>query len=157
MPQLLRRFRPAAPAARRPRLGFDVLESRDCPSAWDVPLPSGYDPEQGGFVALGGPLPPDGPTNAPPRIEDFDATSIGNGMYAFTGTVIDEVTLGMYVTFSGVPTIDGRTCTAGPGGMFSFNIQLRTDGTDTGIVSVVTYDNIGQKSNEPWVEVNPIG
>jgi hypothetical protein len=157
MPTLFRRVRPAPrPVTLRPRLGFDVLESRDCPSAWDVPLPAVFEPtppqppfaeDDGGGMAA----------NAAPRIVDFDAKSLGGGMYRFIGRVVDESPAGLAVVFAGVPTVEGVEVFTGSDGSFSLTIQLQTDGTDTGMVSVLTMDNLGQMSNEPFVCVDPRG
>jgi hypothetical protein len=155
MPTLFRRVRPAVrPSAHRPPLGFDVLESRDCPSAWDVPLASWY---QSGPLHAQPPGTEVGITNAAPQIVGFTATPLGGGVYCFTGQVVDEFPGGLTVVFAGVPTLDGVEVVTGADGTFTLTIQLQTDGTDAGDVSVSTVDNIGQPSNQPVVPVNPRG
>jgi hypothetical protein len=96
-------------------------------------------------------------TNAAPKIVDFDATSLGGGLYRFTGRVVDEFPAGLAVVFAGVPTVEGVEVFTGSDGSFSLTIQLQTDGTDCGMVSVRTMDHLGQMSNEPFVNVNPRG
>jgi hypothetical protein len=86
---------------------------------------------------------------------NFSVAHLGQGWCYFTGTVQDEAPGGLVVTFSGVPTVQGQTATTAADGTFSLTIQLRTDGTDNGNVSAVTYDRLGLKSNEPYVAVNP--
>src|SRR6185312_15815485 len=115
------------------------------PSAWDVPLPPDYGQGVGPAGSDQFTSRTSDPTNAPPRIDNFNAESLGGGMYNFTGTVVDEMTIGMYVRFSGVPSMEGVTAQVGPGGMFSLTVSIRTDGSDNGTVSAVTYDNVGQK------------
>ena len=166
MLKLFRRTRPAArPAARRPRLGFDALESRDCPTAWDVPLPPGVAaadlPPGSGPALLSGPpatsaaVKVDG--NAAPRIVNFDVQAVGGGVYVFTGQVQDEFPGGLVVVFDGIPTLEGAEVVTDANGEFTLTVVLQTDGTDAGDVSVGTTDDIGQPSNRPVVTVNPRG
>src|SRR5262245_11741405 len=142
MPRL---SRPAGQFRARPHL--ESLEGRDQPSSLtDDPTP----PD---------PAPLDDPimvTNAPPQIVNFNAEQVGNGLYIFTGQVIDEAPGGRVVTFGGgVPTVAGQTVVTNTDGTFSLTIRLRTDGTDTGTVSVTTVDAQGLPSNEALVYVSP--
>jgi hypothetical protein len=91
-----------------------------------------------------------------PQIVDFTAEQVGNGLYVFTGRVIDETPSGLTVTFGGgVPSVVGLTATTDANGVFSLTVRLRTDGTDSGTVSVTTVDPLGTVSNEALVDVTP--
>jgi hypothetical protein len=94
--------------------------------------------------------------NAPPQIVNFTAEQVGNGLYVFTGQVMDETPGGMIVTFAGgVPSVAGLTATTDANGFFSLTVRLRTDGTDSGTVAVTTVDAQGAMSNEALVDVTP--
>ena len=95
-------------------------------------------------------------TNQAPQIVDFAAQELGNGLFIFTGRVLDESPGGLTVTFGGgVPTMVGRSCVTDSNGNFSFMIQLQTNGTDIGWVTAKTQDSHGVASNEPSVHVRP--
>jgi len=94
--------------------------------------------------------------NAPPQIVDFTAEQVSNGLYIFTGRVIDETPSGLTVTFGGgVPTVEGQTAITDANGYFSLTIRLKTDGTDSGTVAVTTVDPLKAVSNEALVDVTP--
>ena len=102
--------------------------------------------------------PPTGQTqpNQAPQIVDFAAEELGNGMFVFTGRVIDESPGGLTITFGGsVASMYGRTCTTDANGYFSIVVQLKTDGTDVGWLLATTQDAQGASSNEASVFVDP--
>jgi hypothetical protein len=91
-----------------------------------------------------------------PQIVGFATQELGNGLFVFTGRVVDENPGGLTVTFSGsVTTMNGRTCTTDANGYFSVVVQLRTDGTDVGWVLATTTDDHHMSSNEASVYVDP--
>lgn len=138
----------------RTRLTAERLEYRDGPAGLSAGLsPVGGEPTwapdtQSGFLQP--------PANAAPQIVDFKAVEIGQGLFKFTGRVIDEAPSGLTVTFGGsVPTMNGRTTTTGTDGKFTLNVQLRRDGSDAGTVTAQTRDTQGLLSNTPSVDVSP--
>jgi hypothetical protein len=97
------------------------------------------------------------PTNAAPVITEFCAVETMPGMYVFYGQVSDETPEGMLVTFGGgLASVAGQTATVDADGWFYLAVQLSPDGTDTGMVSVVTQDEINQSSNVAAVEIVPM-
>jgi hypothetical protein len=135
------------PPRFRARLRLEGLEGRDCPSV----------------VVLGADLPSEPSllspvrwTSDPPEIVNFTAQQVGNGLYVFTGQVVSENPGGLLITFGGgVPTVAGQTVETDENGNFSLTIRLRTDGTDTGTVSVIATDTQGLTSDEALVYVSP--
>ncbi len=140
-------FSPAAakPAATslRFRPSFELLEGRAIPSTLDPPL----DPPTGDPVLF--------TLDGAPQIVNFTANQIGDGLYVFTGQVKDANPAGLVITFDGVPTMHGQSTTTDTNGVFSFTMQLRTDGTDVGTVSASTVNAQNVASNEAIVLVNP--
>jgi hypothetical protein len=131
----------------RPRL--EALEGRDQPALLT---------DFGSDVAS--PVPDFAPRTqtreAPPQIVDFTAEEIGNGLFVFTGQVIDAAPGGLVVTFGGgVPSVSGLTAVTNADGAFTLTVRLQTNGTDTGTVSVTTTDAQGLTSNEALVYVSP--
>src|SRR5690348_8766669 len=81
-------------------LALECLEGRFHPSDWTLTSPPPPPPE---YLS---------PANAAPQIVDFQAEEIGNGLFMFTGKVIDESPGGLVVRFGGsVATMDGLTVT----------------------------------------------
>jgi hypothetical protein len=160
---LLRRGRLAGPVGTtRTRLSFDTLESRDCPSGWDVPVFPGYDtrtePSGGGeqTSSFPGPGEPGQEENLPPTIIEFDFINNGQGSFTFYGTVGDENVDSCTLMFFGtVTTLYGMLVDIGSDGSFSVTVQLRTDGSDIGSVVAIAWDELDQQSNEPSLMVNP--
>jgi hypothetical protein len=90
----------------------------------------------------------DNDTNAAPQISNFAATHLGGGLYRFTGQVTDDQSAaGRTVTFGGVPTMQGQSTTTASNGTFIFEIQLNTDGSDTGPVTAYVTDIWGLTSD----------
>src|SRR5262252_5243717 len=102
---MLRIHSPARPAdGRRGRvlLCLETLEGRDHPSSLAAPelVP---DPPLA-YAAYAAET-----ADPAPKIVDFTAEEIGNGLYIFTGRVTDGNPAGMTVTFGGdVPTMQGQ-------------------------------------------------
>ncbi len=90
-------------------------------------------------------------TNAPPVLTNCSASQGANNIWTFQGQVVDEFAPGETVQLSGVPTLNGSqgftAAAVGGDGLFRFTTQLGAQ--DTGWVSVVAYDWIGQAS-DPW-------
>jgi hypothetical protein len=129
----------------RSRLGVEVLEGRVQLSAINPLLVSSPPVADSRIIP-----------NSPPQIVNFTAEQIGNGLFVFTGHVIDESPAGLTVTFGGgVPTIAGQTTLTDANGDFSYTIRLKTDGTDSGTVSAATVDPLGAPSNVALVDVSP--
>jgi hypothetical protein len=143
---LLRRA-PVTTAGRRGRviLRLEGLEVRATPSgdgtASIVPPPVQYGAGQG---------------NQPPIIDGLMVRSIGGGWYVVSGRVFDESPGGLVVQFGGsVASLSGRSVTTQADGTFTLNVQLRTDGSDTGWLLATTQDAQGLESNEASCYVSP--
>ena len=93
--------------------------------------------------------------NQAPQIVDLDAEALGNGWYLITGRVIDERPGGLTVSFGGLASMADRTATTDADGYFSYVVQLRTDGTDTGWLSAETTDDLGAASDVEYIRVEP--
>jgi hypothetical protein len=139
-----------APAARRGRpnrivLRLNEFESRATPSN-DITQPDSPPVFESGNLT----------TNVAPQITNFTANPLGGGTYRISGRVIDVSPGGLTVSFSGsVATLNGYTTTTAADGTFSFDIQLQTNGTDTGYLFARTRDAQGLISNEPSVSIDP--
>jgi len=94
-------------------------------------------------------------TNLPPAIVGFTAEPFGNGLFLVSGIVIDANPGGLAVTFGGSTSARGQTVTTNANGIFSGLVQLRTDGTDTGFLSVTTIDSQNLESQSAQVFVDP--
>ena len=82
--------------------------------------------------------------NAAPVIANFAMTPQGEGLYSFTGQVIDENPEGLAVDFSGDPcSINGARAFADTSGYFELIIYLNNDGSDDGDVYAVAEDWYG--------------
>ncbi len=138
---------PPPPGRFRARLRLEALEGRDQPSSL-TDFGSANDPPPLAPLVLA--------VNAAPQIVDFTAEQVGNGLFVFSGRVIDEAPGGLVVTFGGgVPSVSGLTAMTDANGMFSLTVRLQTNGTDTGTVSAITVDAQGLSSNEALVYVSP--
>lgn len=138
--------RPARPR-RRPtvRLRLEGLEFRDHPDGTlggDPPTP----PPGGGNTST---------ANLPPQIVDFTAQEVANGLFIIRGRVIDESPASLTVTLGGNTSCAGQATTTAVDGTFSFVVQLRVDGTDSGVVTARTKDAQGLESNVPEKFVSP--
>lgn len=151
MLRLFSRSRPkAAPARRSTFLRLESLEWRDQPSGLGVDDPTDPTPGSGEYV-LATP-----PANQAPEIVNFGCTEIANGLFIFSGRVIDEFPGGLTITFSGsVDSMDGKTTITNADGTFTYTIQLKFDGSDNGAVAATTVDAGGLVSNEPITYVTP--
>ena len=90
-------------------------------------------------------------------ITEFYACETMPGMYLFYGQVSDETPEGMVVTFGGgVPTVAGQTATVDADGWFYLAVQLNPNGSDIGMVTAETKDEICQYSNVASIEVVPM-
>jgi hypothetical protein len=134
-----RRRAPARPV-RRARLSLEFLEHREQPS--DFFLPTTQDPntpvygvgEEGTFT--------DGEA---PVIQNFTATSVGNGTYYLTGQVSSAQPGGLVVTFGGgITGMDGVTTTTDANGYFSVTVTIGAG--ELGTVTATTVDSQGQLS-----------
>ena len=127
-------------------LTLEGLETRAQPSTLTDPEPPV------GWYAMS----PGAPANAAPVIENFQAEEISNGMFMFTGKVIDESPGGLVVRFGGsVMSVNGLTATTQADGRFTLIVQLKLDGTDVGLVTAQTTDAQGLDSNVADVYVHP--
>jgi hypothetical protein len=129
------------------------LESRHCPSIWEVPLPVvGESPAPG---------PPDAGSStvvaSPPVITEFSAEPEGLGFYTFSGNVQDANPASCVVTFGGIPSLAGTKVQCDSEGNFSITVLLKTDGSDAGTVTVYATDGNGLQSATDWVDVEPTG
>src|SRR5262249_39616983 len=93
--------------------------------------------------------------NVAPVIVDFNAEEVGNGLFIFSGRVIDEQPGGLTVAFGGVPSIAGLTTVTDANGVFVLIVRLKTDGSDVGTVSAITADAQGALSKPAFVDVIP--
>jgi hypothetical protein len=94
--------------------------------------------------------PESNPGNKPPKITNFSA-SHSNGMWTFSGTVVDETPGGLTVTFGGaIPAMVGRTVTTNANGSFSLTVNLNGD---DGEVSAITTDPQGLTSPYAYTTV----
>jgi hypothetical protein len=155
------------PAATRTRLSVLALDDRAAPSSLAAPATNPLDQaaldKAATLVAMtedpGGPGTGTGHSpgaDNPPQITNFQVERVGPGMYKFTGLVIDESPGGLTVTLTGIPSLEaGVAVVTRSDGTFEATLQLRTDGSDIGVVSAVTRDWFGQLSNTATVYVNP--
>lgn len=142
---LLRRRRASRPApVHTRRLHLESLERRENPTT--PPYAPGYEP-----------VPVQPAPNAIPTIRDFQAISMGNGIYVLSGTVEDENPAGLVVTLGGSTSCAGQTTTTNQYGYFAFQVTLRTDGSDTGLITATCVDSQGQVSNVASWWVTPQG
>ena len=140
---------PLASSRVRALLRLETLEGRDHPSSLVAPEVL-LEPSDANA------LPCEVPANLAPQITDFTAEQVGNGLFIFTGRVVDENPDGLIVAFCGdVPTVRGQVAVVQPDGTFTLVIRLRTDGTDVGFVTAITADAQGAVSNEAVAFVSP--
>jgi hypothetical protein len=84
--------------------------------------------------------------SAAPVISGFVVTSMGAGVWAVTGTVIDESAYGETVKLSsGISQLDGQTVTVGSDGTFRLEVSLPSD--SYGTVTAQVTDWWGLASN----------
>lgn len=149
---MLRLRWPAGPSTSgqgRVFLRLETLEGRDLPSSL---LPESPIPESpGAYTSPYGQV-----ANLPPEIQDFTAEQVGNGLFVFTGRVVDENPAGLFVRFGGdVPTMQDLSAEVQDDGTFILIVRMQTDGTDVGFVTATTVDAQGVVSDEAVVFVSP--
>lgn len=95
--------------------------------------------------------------NAAPRIENFTAREMGNGLFLFTGRVVGGSPNGLTVNLGGSTSAAGQSTTCLSDGTFSMTVRLRVDGTDVGYVTATTKDPQGVVSDkaQAWVDPTP--
>ncbi len=157
--------RPRRPVAYpRTRLSLETLDGRAVPSplGTDGTLDALAQSAMLGYAATyptSSPTPgeegPVVPADAPPEIVDFAAERLTTGLYELSGRVIDEQPSGLLVQFGGIESAEGKTATTDSEGYFSLTLMLKSDGSDSGQVTAVTHDAIGQESNTAAYYVNP--
>jgi hypothetical protein len=95
-------------------------------------------------------------TNLGPQIVNFQAVEVVEGLWKFTGDVIDEAPGGLTVHFGGQPvSLQGVTTTTDAGGHFDKSVLLNTDGSDNGLASAQTFDAGAQASNIALYNISP--
>ncbi len=94
------------------------------------------------------------PAQAAPVIDEFDAVEVGEGWYQIEGHVTASQPEGLTVTFAGVPAVDGKSAVTDSDGNFVLVVQVKTDGTDAGVISAVT-SNANGTSNTALTNMNP--
>ncbi|HEV3435791.1 MAG TPA: hypothetical protein VG122_00435 [Gemmata sp.] len=103
-----------------------------------------------GVSQSGNPAPPPGA----PQIVSFGAVEVGQGMWDFTGTVIDANPAGLTVKFGGEPvSLQGASITTNANGSFDYATMLNTNGSDNGTATAQTTDGQGFVSNLAMCEV----
>lgn len=139
--------RPARPgAAFRTRLRLEQLDYRAVPSAafGDEADPPWAD-DDGGLMA----------NTVAPVIVDFTAVQIQPGVFLLSGRVVLSPSPGgLTVAFGGVPSAAGMSATTAANGTFMRTISVRTDGSDAGMVTAMTFAN-GLVSNTATYEIAP--
>jgi hypothetical protein len=139
--------RPARPApALRARLRLEQLDYRAVPSAafGDEPF-SSRDDDDGGLMA----------NAVAPVIVEFMAVQVQPGVFLLSGRVVLSPSPGgLTVAFGGVPSAAGMSATTAADGTFMRMISVRTDGSDVGTVTAMTFAN-GLVSNTATCEIAP--
>jgi hypothetical protein len=88
------------------------------------------------------------PPPGAPQIVSFGAVEVGQGMWDFTGTVIDANPAGLTVKFGGEPeSLQGTSTTTIANGNFDYATMLNTNGSDNGTATAQTTDGQGLASN----------
>ena len=149
----------------RTRLGVEWLDGRNAPSSL---VGAGEEPQDtlawsASFGPVSDPIPArdihpplgDPAINEAPRIENYTVEQIGAGLYKITGRVVDESPAGLVISFGGVPSAEGQSATVQSDGSFEHVLELKTDGSDSGLLTAVTSDSAGQTSNLAAYYVNP--
>jgi hypothetical protein len=95
------------------------------------------------------------PGQTAPVIDDFGVSEIAHGWLKFEGHVTAANSEGLTVYFSGIPALTDMTATTDENGDFVLVVQVQTNGTDSGTVSVQTVDANGVWSNIAMVPVSP--
>lgn len=93
-------------------------------------------------------------STAPPVINNFTATLIGNNVWTFAGQVSDVHPAGLSVKLGGLSVLAGVTATVDSTGWFHVNVSIPS-GTK-GTATAVTTDGWGLTSNTAWTTVNSL-
>lgn len=97
-----------------------------------------------------------GVVSTPPQVVNFTGVMILGGLYELSGDVIDVSPGGLTITFGGEPdTLRGMTVTTDANGHFELTKLLRTDGSDSGVVSAQTVNAQGATSNLALTIIRP--
>lgn len=100
-----------------------------------------------------------GTMGAPPvtgiKITGFGASENGPGLWTFSGTVSAATLSGNTVTLGGVPDVEGLKLTTNGSGQFCQAVDLKTDGSDDGMVEAIASTPAGQQSQYAYCLVDP--
>jgi hypothetical protein len=91
--------------------------------------------------------------SAPPKIINFQAQVSRDGVWTFSGTVVDEDPAGLVVHFSNIPELQGKTATVGSDGKFSLTLLLHL--TEPAQVHADVSDWWGLAADPAWVDIYP--
>jgi len=122
------------------KLRVEALEERYCLDASALAMPDAWPEAAISPVAV----------NQPPVISQFSATEGSGGLWTFTGTSMPVK--GFVVTFSGLPSVSGKTATVAADGTFVLSMFMNPN--ENGGVGAVTQDTNGLKSNTALVSVS---
>jgi hypothetical protein len=99
---------------------------------------------------------PDPENNLSPRIINFVGVEVAQGLFVFSGDVVDEAPGGLTIYFGGEPvSLQGVTVTTDASGHFEKAIFVNTDGSDNGIATAHTFDSQGLQSNVATCFIQP--
>ena len=144
--------RPSRPgSALRTRLTLESLDVRAVPSslASNDPTSSEYNSTNDQSATSSPSALP-----APPTITGLGGSEVEHGWYFFTGRVNAASPGGLTVTLE-LPSGVKRTCVTEADGSFSYLCQVKTDGTDNGLVFAQTVDTNGQASASVFFDISP--
>lgn len=89
----------------------------------------------------------DGQSEGGPDLINFADIEECQGMMEFTGTVQDIDPADIYVAFSGIPSLQGKSTFTDADGNFDVAFIVNTDGSDDGIAMAQATDSAGLLSN----------
>jgi hypothetical protein len=93
-------------------------------------------------------------TSQKPQIIEFDADKSPDGLWVFSGTVVDESPEGLVVKFSNLPGLNGMSAIVGSDGKFSLP-PLALPLSSPGQARADVTDWWGLAADPAWVEVHP--
>jgi hypothetical protein len=91
--------------------------------------------------------------NNAPQLVAASAVEGSNNVWTIQGTVSDECAQGLTVTFSGLPSVEGKTVTVSANGTFCLIVTLQTG--ECGTISALTTDWWGITSNLSSWDISP--
>jgi hypothetical protein len=94
-------------------------------------------------------------TSQKPEIVEFDADKSPDGLWYFSGTVVDESPGGLVVKFSNLPGLKGKTATVGSDGKFSLLPPVALHLTKPGQARADVTDWWGLAADPAFVDVSP--